>query len=53
MLRNAFNRVKLNMKIAIPREVKILEGRVTLTPAAISELIYQGNEVCIELLQLS
>lgn len=48
MLRNAFNRVKVNMKIGIPREVKILEGRVALTPTAISELINHGNQVFVE-----
>lgn len=36
------------MKIGIPREVKILEGRIALTPKAVGELIKQGQEVFIE-----
>ncbi|RZU45287.1 L-alanine dehydrogenase [Fluviicoccus keumensis] len=36
------------MKIGIPRERKPLEGRVALTPAAVRELIADGNEVRVE-----
>lgn len=36
------------MKIGIPREIKVLEGRVALTPAATHELVKQGHEVFIE-----
>jgi alanine dehydrogenase len=36
------------MKIAIPRERKILEGRIALTPQAVSELVEAGHEVYIE-----
>lgn len=36
------------MKIGIPKEVKVLEGRVALTPSAIRELIKQGHDVFIE-----
>lgn len=36
------------MKIGIPKESKILEGRVSLVPASCGALIRQGNEVFIE-----
>ena len=36
------------MKIGIPREIKILEGRVALTPAATRELVKNGHQVFVE-----
>ncbi|KPK41064.1 MAG: alanine dehydrogenase [Gammaproteobacteria bacterium SG8_47] len=36
------------MRIGIPREVKVLEGRVGLIPAAAAELVRHGHEVFIE-----
>ena len=36
------------MKIGIPREIKVLEGRVVLTPSAIRELIKNGHQVFVE-----
>ena len=36
------------MKIGIPRESKVLEGRVSLVPISCAALIRQGNEVYIE-----
>ena len=36
------------MKIGIPREVKILEGRVALVPEAAGELVHHGHEVLVE-----
>jgi len=36
------------MKIGIPKEVKVLEGRVALTPSAIRELVNQGHQVFVE-----
>lgn len=36
------------MKIGIPRENKVLEGRVALTPPACAVLIRQGHEVYLE-----
>ena len=36
------------MRIGIPRELKPLEGRVGLIPAACGELVRQGHEVFIE-----
>lgn len=36
------------MRIAIPREIKTLEGRVALVPAAVAELVLHGHEVFIE-----
>jgi alanine dehydrogenase len=36
------------MRIGIPKEVKILEGRVALIPAAAAELVKYGHEVNIQ-----
>lgn len=36
------------MRIGIPREVKTLEGRVGLIPAAAAELVRAGHEVAVE-----
>ena len=36
------------MRIGIPCEVKILEGRVGLVPAAVAELVGQGHQVLLE-----
>jgi alanine dehydrogenase len=36
------------MKIGIPREIKTLEGRVALVPAAVGELVNAGHEVLVE-----
>lgn len=36
------------MKIGIPREVKILEGRIALTPYAVKELLEHNHQVFIE-----
>lgn len=36
------------MKIGIPREIKILEGRIALTPDAIQELVKMGHQVFVE-----
>ncbi|HHJ15551.1 MAG TPA: alanine dehydrogenase [Gammaproteobacteria bacterium] len=36
------------MRIAVPREIKPLEGRVGLIPAACSELVAAGHEVLVE-----
>ena len=36
------------MDIGIPREIKILEGRVALTPEAIRELVNLGHQVFVE-----
>ncbi len=36
------------MRIIIPRERKVLEGRVALNPAAVGELVSAGHEVCVE-----
>lgn len=36
------------MRIGIPREIKPLEGRVGLIPAAVAELVQQGHELFIE-----
>jgi alanine dehydrogenase len=36
------------MKIGIPKEIKILEGRIALIPAAAAQLVHEGHEVFIE-----
>ncbi len=36
------------MKIGIPKEIKVLEGRVGLIPPAAAELVKRGHEVYIE-----
>ena len=36
------------MRIGIPRELKPLEGRVGLIPAAAAELVRHGHQVFIE-----
>ncbi len=36
------------MRIGVPREVRALEGRVALIPAAAGQLVAQGNEVLLE-----
>ena len=36
------------MRIGVPREIKPLEGRVGLIPAACAELVRAGHEVFIE-----
>jgi len=36
------------MKIGIPKEIKVLEGRVALIPEAAGELVKQGHAVAVE-----
>lgn len=36
------------MRIGIPREVKTLEGRVGLVPAAVAQLVRHGHQVLVE-----
>lgn len=36
------------MRIGIPKEVKTLEGRVALIPAAVAELINEGHELILQ-----
>ncbi|MFQ5488528.1 MAG: alanine dehydrogenase [Gammaproteobacteria bacterium] len=36
------------MRIGIPREIKTMEGRVGLIPAAVAELVRRGHEVWVE-----
>ncbi len=36
------------MRIGIPREVKTLEGRVGLVPAAVAELVHHGHQLLVE-----
>ena len=36
------------MRIGIPKEVKTLEGRVALIPAAVTELINEGHELILQ-----
>lgn len=36
------------MKIAVPCETKVLEGRIALTPAAVRELVKSGHQVNVQ-----
>lgn len=36
------------MKIGVPKEIRVLEGRVGLIPAAAGQLVDQGHEVLVE-----
>ena len=36
------------MKVGVPKEIKIQESRVGLTPASVRELVHQGHEVIVE-----
>ena len=36
------------MKIGVPREIKILEGRIALTPSAVRELVKHKHQVFVE-----
>lgn len=36
------------MKIGVPREIKVHEYRVGITPAGVQELVSQGHQLCIE-----
>lgn len=36
------------MRIGIPREIKTLEGRVGLVPAAVAELVQDGHQLLVE-----
>ena len=35
------------MKVGVPKETKIQEHRVGLTPASVRELVHQGHEVTV------
>ena len=36
------------MRVGVPREIKVLENRVGLTPASVRELVAHGHEVMVE-----
>ena len=36
------------MRIGVPKEIKVLENRVGLTPASVHELVAHGHEVVVE-----
>ena len=36
------------MRIGVPKEIKVLENRVGLTPASVRELVHHGHEVVVE-----
>lgn len=36
------------MRIGLPKETKVLEHRVALTPGAVEALAHQGNTLCVE-----
>ena len=35
------------MRVGVPREVKILENRVGLTPGSVREAVHLGHEVIV------
>src|SRR5204862_3963021 len=38
----------LAMRVGVPKEIKVLENRVGLTPASVRELVSHGHEVMVE-----
>ena len=36
------------MRIGVPREIKVLENRVGLTPGSVREVVAHGHEVIVE-----
>ena len=36
------------MRVGVPREVKVLENRVGLTPGSVREAVHSGHEVIVE-----
>ena len=36
------------MRVGVPKEIKVLENRVGLTPASVRELVAHGHEVLVE-----
>ena len=36
------------MRVGVPKEIKVLENRVGLTPASVRELVAHGHEVMVE-----
>ena len=36
------------MRIGVPKEIKVLENRVGLTPASVHELVARGHDVVVE-----
>src|SRR3954466_2421165 len=36
------------MRVGVPKEIKVHEYRVGLTPASVAELVAHGHEVCVE-----
>ena len=36
------------MRVGVPKEIKVLENRVGLTPASVHELVTRGHSVAVE-----
>jgi alanine dehydrogenase len=36
------------MRVGVPKEIKVLENRVGLTPASVHELVTHGHDVVVE-----
>ena len=36
------------MRVGVPKEIKVLENRVGLTPASVHELVAHGHDVLVE-----
>src|SRR5689334_22908514 len=39
---------RTRMRVGVPKEIKVLENRVGLTPASVRELVAHGHEVMVE-----
>src|SRR4029079_10149867 len=46
--RNQHQRSERLMRIGVPKEIKVHEYRVGLTPASVAELVAHGHEVVVE-----
>ena len=45
---NQRQHIRVYMRIGVPREVKVLENRVGLTPESVHEIVCRGHEVIVE-----
>ena len=36
------------MRVGVPKEIKVLENRVGLTPASVRELVHHGHQALVE-----
>ena len=36
------------MRVGVPKEIKVLENRVGLTPGSVRELVHHGHQVMVQ-----